>query len=331
MTVQSAPDRLIDAQGQPHYGRFVAAPAHFNVEDYRNPFLGRDWQRKLRFKRFSFVAISHGPWQIGFAMADLAWASYGFYYCHHREQNTVLERRGIIPLGWQTQVGDLHTPQRFFRHRKLDIEVTARPQGRHVQVMSAGQTLLDAEIMNLPGHQPLYLCNPNGIRGWTFTHKSMALPVSGYFADRGQQVQLNERSLVTLDDSLGYMRPQTEWFWLSWQGWLGEQRLAINAASGVNDAIGNENCLWINGKLYPLPDLIFRPLSQSRWQISSLDGQVDLALTTGWRRHENIQAGLVASVFSQWVSHIEGTLQLGQIILRVVGEGALLEQHYARW
>ncbi len=37
--------------------------------------------------------------------------------------------------------------------------------------------------------------------------------------------------------------------------------LELNLASGVNESFGNENCLWINGVLFPLTDVLFEKVN----------------------------------------------------------------------
>ena len=51
--------KLIQDNGQPNFGRFLQAPTAFNIQDYRNPFLTANWQRKLRYKKFGFMAVQH--------------------------------------------------------------------------------------------------------------------------------------------------------------------------------------------------------------------------------------------------------------------------------
>lgn len=52
--------------------------------------------------------------------------------------------------------------------------------------------------------------------------------------------------------------------------------LGLNLASGVNESFGNENCLWVNGGLYPLSDVLFQHQDEGHWTIRSLDEKLNL-------------------------------------------------------
>ncbi len=70
-------------------------------------------------------------------------------------------------------------------------------------------------------------------------------------------------------------------------------RIGLNLASGVNESFGNENCLWVNGVLYPLSDVLFQHQDEGHWTIRSLDEKLNLDVKTGWRRYENLNLRLV--------------------------------------
>lgn len=327
--------RLIGDDGQPHYGRFKHAPTVFNVADYHNNFLKSTFKRRLRYKKFSFVGIVHRHFNIGFAVVDVSWAGHGFYYVYDRQSCQVVEQHSTVPLARGMQLEEMGK-RADFHYKHLSIAVRQQTQQRHITIKAGQQLLLEADIATENRHnQPLYLCSPNGVRGWTFTHKSMALPIKGRFNFHDRWHEFDATSLASLDDSCGFLRPETEWYWLSWQGWQTgrhtQQRIAVNIASGVNDSIDNENCLWLDGVLYALPHVIFKRLNATCWQIYSLDGAVNLQIMTAWRRHESVNLGLVASEFSQWVSTIHGQIAVEEQIVDIESDGALLEQHYAKW
>lgn len=323
--------KLIQDNGQPRFGRFTQSPDEINAFDYINPFLKYQWQRKLRYKTFSFIGIQHRQYSIGLAIVDLAWVGHGFYYCYDRTTQKFVDYHALQPLGKQTVLHDLTQLQRsYFKHKNISIEFKQNIDTRQIRVERKGELLCRATIQRNQG-QPLYLSSPTGIRGWTFTHKSMCLPISGQFLFQGKSVDFDAASLATLDDSCGFLRPETEWFWLSCQCVINGKKIGINLASGVNESCGNENCLWVDGVLYALPDVIFSPLDQERWHIYSLDGQLDLRVRTDWRRYENKGLFLVASQFSQWIAVLNGKISVGQENCHFDRVHALLEQHYARW
>src|SRR5699024_5452659 len=116
---------------------------------------------------------------------------------------------------------------------------------------------------------------------------------------KNETIHFNEKSFASLDDTCGFLRPETAWFWLSCNFWDGQDnRIGLNLASGVNESFGNENCLWINGILYPISDVLFEKLTDTTWSIHSLDQKLNLTVETGWRRYENLNLRLIGSQFS---------------------------------
>ena len=203
---------------------------------------------------------------------------------------------------------------------------------RYIRVTKYGEIKLSARIF-CAGTDPLSMCSPTGINGWTYTQKLTMLGCEGYFINKtGQTIQFHERSFASLDDTCGFLRPETAWFWLSCNFWDTEnRRVGLNLASGVNESFGNENCLWINGVLYPLTDVLFQPEDDGSWSIRSLDHRLNLTVSTGWRRYENLNLRLVGSQFSQWQAKISGTIQQNGTEIILLNEYGLLEQHYAKW
>lgn len=178
------------------------------------------------------------------------------------------------------------------------------------------------------------MCSPTGINGWTYTQKQTTLAVEGFFISPDQQrIDFNEQSLAALDDTCGFLRPETAWFWLSCQFRdQQERRIGLNLASGVNESFGNENALWVNGRLYPLNDVLFEQQNETTWSIRSLDQRLNLLVETGWCRFENINLRLIGSQFNQWQTKVTGTIDLEAVEPVVLNEQyGLLEQHYAKW
>ena len=87
----------------------------------------------------------------------------------------------------------------------------------------------------------------------------------------------------------------------------------------------------INDKIYPLADVLFQQESENQWTIQSLDEKLNLMVSTGWRRYENLNLRLVGSQFSQWQAKVSGTIQQDDQEIILLNEYALLEQHYAKW
>ena len=328
---------LIQSNGQPRYGRFLELPTSIDVSkyDYKTPY-GKSligWRKHLKYKKFKFCSIQHEHYSLGVAVVDIGWAGHGFFYIYDHTSDEVLEWNAITPFARNTKVDE----QPLFNHSHFSnnpyqIEMQHANGARYITVTKHGEILLSARTF-CAGTTPLSLCSPNGINGWTYTQKLTTLGCEGFFINKkGQTIQFNDRTFTALDDTCGFLRPETAWFWLSCSFWDDQNnRIGINLASGVNESFGNENSLWINGRLYALSDVLFQQISDAQWSIQSLDKTLNLIVDTGWRRFENLNLRLVGSQFSQWQAKISGTiLQDGQEVV-LNNEYGLIEQHYAKW
>lgn len=328
---------LIQPNGQPRYGRFSELPSNIDVSkyDYKTPY-GKSldgWRKHLKYKKFKFCSIQHEHYSIGIAVVDIAWAGHGFFYIYDHLRNEVIEWNAINPLARHTQVDEQPLfNQSYFSHKPYQIEMQHVNGARYITVTKYGEIILSVRTF-CAGTMPLSLCSPNGINGWTYTQKLTTLTCEGFFSNKqGQMIQFNDRTFAALDDTCGFLRPETAWFWLSCSFWDDQNnRIGINLASGVNESFGNENSLWINGNLHSLSDVLFQQVSDTQWTIQSLDQSLNLTVNTGWRRFENLNLRWVGSQFSQWQAKISGTvLQNGQEIV-LNSEYGLIEQHYAKW
>ena len=328
---------LIQANGQPHYGRFSELPKKIDYQayQYKSPYgeVLSGWRKRLKYKKFKFCSIQHEHYTIGLAIADIAWAGHGFVYIYNHMTGEVQEWNAINLLSRNTVLDEQPLfNQSFFEKSPFQIEIQHANGVRYIRVTKYGEIKLSARIF-CAGTDPLSMCSPTGINGWTYTQKLTTLGCEGYFVNKtGQTIQFHERTFASLDDTCGFLRPETAWFWLSCNFWGTEnRRVGLNLASGVNESFGNENCLWINGVLYPLTDVLFQPEDDGSWSIRSLDHRLNLTVSTGWRRYENLNLRLVGSQFSQWQAKISGTIQQDGTEIILLNEYGLLEQHYAKW
>lgn len=328
---------LIQANGQPHYGRFSELPKKIDYQayQYKSPYgeVLSGWRKRLKYKKFKFCSIQHEHYTIGLAIADIAWAGHGFVYIYNHMTGEVQEWNAINFLSRNTVLDEQPLfNQSFFEKSPFQIEIQHANGVRYIRVTKYGEIKLSARIF-CAGTDPLSMCSPTGINGWTYTQKLTTLGCEGYFVNKtGQTIQFHERTFASLDDTCGFLRPETAWFWLSCNFWDTEnRRVGLNLASGVNESFGNENCLWINGVLYPLTDVLFQPEDDCSWSIRSLDHRLNLTVSTGWRRYENLNLRVVGSQFSQWQAKISGTIQQDDAEIILLNEYGLLEQHYAKW
>ncbi len=329
---------LIQANGQPRYGRFSQLPSSISLDqyEYKTPYgeVLQGWRKKLKYKKFKFCSIQHEHYSIGLAIVDIGWAGHAFFYIYDHANEQVQQWNAIQPFGYRTHLDEqpLYNQSHFYKS-PFAIEIQHANGVRYIRITRHGEVKLSARMF-CAGTQPLSLCSPNGINGWTYTQKLTTLAVEGYFVNKQKQtIQFNETSFASLDDTCGFLRPETACYWLSCNFWdAKKRRIGLNLASGVNESFGNENSLWINGELFALSDVLFEPIDDKSWSIRALDQRLNLVVQTSWRRYESINLRMVGSQFSQWQAKISGTIRTEENeTIELLFEHGLLEQHYAKW
>jgi len=328
---------LIEPNGQLNYGRFDKLPNKIDISRYvyRTPYgkVLEGWRKHLKYKKFKFCSIQHQHYTIGLAIADIGWAGHGFVYVYDHLTKEATDWNAINILSIQTQVDEqpLYN-QSHFTKSGMQLDIQHANGVRYIRMSKYGELQLSARIF-CAGTDPLSLCSPTGINGWTYTQKLTTLACEGFFKNKqGETVQFNDRTFASLDDTCGFLRPETAWFWLSCNFWDDNQnRIGLNLASGVNESFGNENCVWINGVLYPMSDVLFEQKDENFWHIRSLDESLDLNVHTGWRRYENLNLRMVGSQFSQWQAVVSGSIRVKDQEVILLNEYGLLERHYAKW
>lgn len=323
-------------QGRPKFGRFEQAPQQININEfvYSSAF-GRQitgLEKKLRYKQFQFISINNQDVMIGLAVADLAWAGHAFFYCYDKRSNQVIEHSFIQPLAYNTIINNQQKGETFFSKNNFIIHIRRLANKRKILVKHDKKILLDV-VLDLKNQQPLVLCTPTGATGWTYTQKMTNINLRGKALIAGELVDITEQGFkAAIDETCGMLRSETAWHWLSLSGKSAiGQDVGINLATGVNETASTENSLWLNGVLQELPPVLFEQTAEDEWHIYSLDKTVDLTAKTGWCRHESKNFFIVASQFSQWVSNISGSIQLGNQTIEINAQLGLVEQHYARW
>lgn len=90
---QIAPDSLINAKGQPHFGHFDGIVGSLGLADFAY-FDTMDkpasaWAKRFDFKQFQFISIITPRYIIGIALADIAYLGSGFCYLYDIKNNKI--------------------------------------------------------------------------------------------------------------------------------------------------------------------------------------------------------------------------------------------------
>ncbi|ALH95240.1 DUF2804 family protein [Acinetobacter equi] len=324
---------LIQINGQPRFGRFSIVPSMINIDRYEhrvaNGNILKGWRKRLQYKKYKFCFIQHENITIGLAIADMVWASYGYFYIYHHDKKEVFNWNAVNLLSRKTVLDEQPLfNQSYFENSPYQIQIQHANGVRYIQVTKFGEIQLSARIF-CAGTQPLSVCKPYGETGWIYTQKLMTLNCEGYFIDKqGELIQFNDKTFAALSDTCGFLSPNETLFTLSSNYWdRTGNRIGLYLTSNKKHDDSNENCLWINGQLYALPKVNVTQIQPEIWHIHSDDKLIDLSLNLNWHRSEGIKLHLKHHQTHQWQVKVSGKIQHEELNVLLLDEYGLFEQY----
>ncbi len=288
--------------------------------------------KKVKFNQFHFIGVMGPEIMAGLAVVDLKILANGFFYIYDRTRNIVIESKKLSPSGKNVSI-ELNPdhPMSFFYSRGLSIEIN----NDHVYA-KAKDIALDFKMAAAP-EIPLRLCTKAGYRGWVYTQKTTPVKINGYVEYKGEKKNLGSPSYMALTDwTAGFMRRNTFWNWASTAFTLKDGRsLGMNLSCGVNETGFTENAFWIDNEMTfvnPVNFIFDKNNLYSPWKIRSSDNRVNLDFYPKNHRGEKINAGFVASRFTQMMGVFRGWVvcETGEKIQLDDCPG-WTEDHYAKW
>ena len=345
---QPTPERMVNSQGQVQFGVFDAPFRELNLEDAKVTWRGLDLPRPVvsfRLKRWQHFGLVLPEVFVGVAAVNVGILRTSWCHVVDRVAQSQFEHKRLGPL-LDVRIAEAlwddytHVHSKGYRldvhnfltagEHKLDLHVA--PARDKPEVRVSLRCLHDLEQI-----RPLVVVLPVGPNMGMYSHK-VALPLEGtvQIGDRIHAAE-PETSFAILDIHKAYYPRHTWWRWATFAGRDAEGRaVALNLTQNVNvdDTLLNENGLWVDGRLEHLGPARFEFDAQdvlSPWRLTTDDGAVDLAFHPEGERSENIQAGVIRSVFHQPYGTFTGTVRHGGHALHVDQMVGVCEDHDALW
>ena len=339
------PEKLIDANGQPTWGRFGESVSHINGReaDYRTT-LGKPashFARHFHYKQFQYFCVISDELLIGCAFANTAWLGLSFVYIYDTKSKALHEYTWRSPLARALTLSKSPTEGRSeFKHPDVSIVMGYQPNANggleKTLLIENAQISLQASMREANTYQPMSLCTRTGINGWTYANKVAGVALTGNLQWQGNSYSLEALNASGHHDfSAGYMRPETFWNWACLSGTVDGHAVGFNLSCGVNETSETENCIWLDGELIKVNTVEFRynrdDLTQ-RWHILSADGQVDIFFTPEGNHQEKLNLGIFATNFNQLFGCFNGTLSLSSgKVLTLNSHYGFVEEQFAKW
>lgn len=331
---------IVRADGGVELGVFAEPIDQINYRDFDlRTAMGRrvgPLGRWLGFNQFEFLGGLGERIGFGVALANVRYAGTAFAYVHERDTGARHTWNTTRPLGLGfSMVQTPETGTSSLQTSALKVEMSAEGSKRILRAR-ANDFVVDAEF-DESALEPLRICTRAGATGWVYARKTAAHTVRGSLRWGNRTVDFEREGVLGHHDwSAGYMRRETFWNWGCIAGRTPDGRtVGLNVSCGVNETSFLESCFWLDGVLHRLPAIHFeydRNDLHRPWRLSDEQGRLALSFESEGVHKERINAGLVASNFTQLLGRYTGTLvtDTGETI-EVVEQPGYAEWHYAKW
>ncbi|NOY69698.1 MAG: DUF2804 domain-containing protein [Deltaproteobacteria bacterium] len=330
-------EHIISGNGRIRFGRFDTPVAPIDIRPYSlKTAMGKNrsnFIKKLSFKQFVFIGIIGPDIIFGSAVVNLKYITSGFVYAYDRSTRALydIEKTGL-PLPGKCRISiDPENPSARISTRGLQIEINKD----RLQAES-GDVSIDVRL-DRSKTTPLRLCSRAGYTGWVYTQKTTPIPVTGVIKIPGKEIKLAfDKHMALMDWTAGFMRRETFWNWAASAAVLNDgRRFGLNLSAGVNETGFTENAFWVDEKMTKIDTIEFRFDPDdllAPWHIRSSDAHADLTFQPDCQRNQQINAGIIASRFTQMIGRFSGTLKTdaGETIT-IKDIPGWAEDHFARW
>ncbi|MDC7715307.1 DUF2804 domain-containing protein [Vogesella sp. LYT5W] len=322
-----APARLVHERGVPAFGMYRGTVEQLSWRALRAP-LAKQLTRQLHHKRWQCAAISHPDFFIGVAVIDTGWCGSAFAYLFDRQRRELVASFSSsgLPL-ISTRIENRSFGDATFRQGK-DCIAFRRADGRLELTVNTPALRLAAHIALPEPHSVMAAIAPGNWLAHA-THKSSALPISGYAEYADRRLLLDDAS-ASLDAANGLLARDTTWC----SARAHDHRIGFNLQQGyMGDA---ENAVWLDGVPHRVGAARFefdatQPLAP--WQIRTDDGAVALTFTPEGVRQQEQDLLIAASHSRQPIGCFSGRIihphtGVAHEVSQLLG---ITEEHHSRW
>lgn len=161
-------------------------------------------------------------------------------------------------------------------------------------------------------YQPMVVCNPFSSEAVMYSHKCL-MPVQGSLTLGAQVISFpHSESQLIIDDHKGYYPYVTTYDWVTGLGTTPDHKLiGFNLTNNqvIEQEKYNENCLWLDGQLYPLPPItISRPNGHTdTWHITDAHDMVQLEFTPVTHTSVRVNYFVICSEYEGPYGYYSGT------------------------
>ncbi|MDR1108082.1 MAG: DUF2804 domain-containing protein [Spirochaetaceae bacterium] len=310
-------------KGKPLQGTWVSAFNEVELLNIQRPFSFPfpKWMRDYRIKEWETFVVKDDRFFLEAVLANVKYYRVAQVNLYDRETEKLLRFEKVIPFnGWKLP-RDLYNSSItsrsygfFFRiHNwldadtiKVDFDIEA---GRNRSSFTAH---LEYNL-NRKRSTPVAVSLPFSERRCMYVYKALAA-VRGDMVFGGRHISLDpDKTLGMFSDCKGFFPYRMFSVWCTGLGFDAENRkfgfsIAENQAKETNK--NNENALWVEGRLTPLPPVrITMPEGiDKEWVIQDVEGMVDLTFTPQAPKRSALNLLVTKIEYDTPLGYFNGTL-----------------------
>lgn len=321
-----APESAV-TRGEFEYGRFGAPFARANLLDVERPFgykLPR-FAKARRLKEWRALQFGDGRWFFFTALYDAKTFGLAIFHAYDRERKRRLWFQTPLPGGLLSFGERLSGSRTVFRSRRFFLEYDCEFDSGFLSVAvqrsdrDASRSFAGAFRFSCgpKAAAPESVCLPLGINRAMYSTK-MLMPFEGGFTAGSEAFGFQgPGAMGVLDDHKGFYPYSMRYDWVTGFGLDQKGRRAgFNLTDNqVRDqAKYNENCLWINNKIWPLPPVkVTRAQGPSgEWVVQDTEGLVDLVFVPEVPNDIRFNFGLAESDYHGPFGSFRGLVKNGE-------------------
>jgi hypothetical protein len=314
--VTATPDKMVEKDGTINFGTFRAPFRDANILDaplYLSSRKVPAFWKKFRLKEWQHFGIITPTHYFGMVIFDAKFMGVSFFYAYDRNENKRFEHSAQLPGRASQIAAQVYDDSCEFKksgyHLRFENKlsegfhkITIDIKGRRNLPSVKGEIKVFEDLNNI---EPLVQVSPVTPFRPFYTHK-VAAPAEGEIMLGTKKIIMNRKQdIALLDEQKTYYPYSSFWKWATAAGYneYGEL-LAFNLCQNMitDDEDYNENCMWVDGKIYCLKAASFKFDTKNLmrpWEMKTTDGYMDLLFTPSGERAEKISAGLIVSDFHQ--------------------------------
>jgi Domain of unknown function (DUF2804), C-terminal/Domain of unknown function (DUF2804), N-terminal len=277
--------------GRCNMGTFNGPIILINPLDTEKPlgFSVPRFMKYLRLKEWEAFQIANEDWFICLAVYNSKAVGVAIVMAYNKNEDRMYHYEKKVPF-WQLNVPrGLHNSHCYYHSRNFNIDIYNKLQENRAVVefnMRNFKKLPDCKAAFTGFHEtePIVIVQPFAENRPLYSHKAL-MPAEGSLTMGNTKTQFaRTSSAMVIDDHKGYYPYVMKYDWVTTLGYDTDGRLAgFNLTDNQiqNHEKYNENCLWLDGKMHPLPPIkVNRPSGvMHTWEIQDNYGRVKLFFT----------------------------------------------------